>query len=174
MLTNDEALAGKLRMIANHGQKVRYYHEMVGCNSRLDAIQAAILDVKLSRLDGYNAARQRVAETYNAAFNGNPKITTPYVAPGNTHVYHQYTLILDGVDRDALNAHLAGLEIPSMIYYPVPAHRQKMFESFGSGELNLPVTDWLTHRVISLPIHTEMDDNQLEYIISNVLSFINN
>ena len=172
MLTNDEALAGKLRMIANHGQKVRYNHEMVGCNTRLDAIQAAILDVKLSRLNGYNAARQRVAETYNAAFNGNPKITTPYVAPGNTHVYHQYTLILDGVDRDGLNAHLAELEIPSMIYYPVPAHRQKMFESFGSGELNLPVTDWLTHRVISLPIHTEMDDNQLEYIISNVLSFI--
>jgi len=173
ILTQDEALAGKLKMIANHGQNVRYYHEIVGCNSRLDAIQAAILDVKLKRLDGYNAARQKVASAYNAAFHGHPKITTPYVAPGNTHVYHQYTLILEGVDRDALNEYLAEKGIPSMIYYPVPAHRQKMFASFGSAELNLPQTDWLTHRVISLPMHTEMDEDQLQYIISHVLAFIN-
>jgi UDP-2-acetamido-2-deoxy-ribo-hexuluronate aminotransferase len=173
ILTRDEALAEKLKMIANHGQSVRYYHEMVGCNSRLDAIQAAILDVKLKRLDAYNAARQKVADAYNAAFGGHPKITTPYVAPGNTHVYHQYTLILEGVDRDALNEYLAEKGVPSMIYYPVPAHRQKMFASFGSGELDLPQTDWLTHRVISLPMHTEMDEDQLQYIISNVLAFIN-
>jgi UDP-2-acetamido-2-deoxy-ribo-hexuluronate aminotransferase len=173
ILTNDEALAEKLKMIANHGQKVRYYHEMVGCNSRLDAIQAAILNVKIKRLDAYNTARQKVAAAYNAAFSTHPKITIPYVAPGNTHVYHQYTLILEEVDRDALSEYLAGIGIPSMIYYPVPAHRQKMFESFGSGELDLPKTDWLTHRVISLPMHTEMADDQLQFIISNVLSFIN-
>jgi UDP-2-acetamido-2-deoxy-ribo-hexuluronate aminotransferase len=173
ILTNDEALAEKLKMIANHGQKVRYYHEMVGCNSRLDAIQAAILNVKIKRLDAYNTARQKVAAAYNAAFSTHPKITIPYVAHGNTHVYHQYTLILEGVDRDALSEYLAGIGIPSMIYYPVPAHRQKMFESFGSGELDLPNTDWLTQRVISLPMHTEMDDDQLQFIISNVLSFIN-
>jgi dTDP-4-amino-4,6-dideoxygalactose transaminase len=173
ILTNDGTLAEKLKMIANHGQKVRYYHEMVGCNSRLDAIQAAILNVKIKRLDAYNGARQRVAAAYNAAFSDHPKITIPYVAPGNTHVYHQYTIILEGADRDALCEYLAGIGIPSMIYYPVPAHRQKMFASYGAGELDLPNTDWLTQRVISLPIHTEMDDDQMQFIISNVLSFIN-
>ncbi|MGL6266801.1 MAG: DegT/DnrJ/EryC1/StrS family aminotransferase [Chitinophagaceae bacterium] len=173
ILTNDEALAEKLKMIANHGQKVRYYHEMVGCNSRLDAMQAAILNVKIKHLDAYNTARQKVAAAYNKAFSAHPKITIPFVATGNTHVYHQYTLILEGVDRDALSDYLAGMGIPSMIYYPVPAHRQKMFESFGSAELDLPNTDWLTQRVISLPMHTEMDDDQLQFIISNVLSFIN-
>ena len=172
IFTNDDALAEKLKMIANHGQKIRYYHELVGCNSRLDTIQAAVLDVKLKRLDDYSAARQKAAAFYNEAFAGNDKITVPYVARYTNHVYHQYTLILDGVDRDGLSAYLAEQKIPSMIYYPVPAHRQKMFEAYESGNINLPVTDWLTERVISLPIHTELEDAQLQYIADHVLKFI--
>ena len=172
IFTNDDALAEKLKMIANHGQKIRYYHELVGCNSRLDTIQAAVLDVKLKRLDDYSAARQKAAAFYNEAFAGNDKITVPYVARYTNHVYHQYTLILDGVDRDGLSAYLAEQKIPSMIYYTVPAHRQKMFEAYGSGNINLPVTDWLTERVISLPIHTELEDAQLQYIADHVLKFI--
>jgi dTDP-4-amino-4,6-dideoxygalactose transaminase len=172
IMTNDEALANQLRMVANHGQSKRYYHDVVGCNSRLDTIQAAILEIKLRYLDEYIAARQKVADYYDAAFASHSKITTPYRAPYSKHVFHQYTLVLDGVDRDGLNAHLAGLSIPSMIYYPVPAHRQKMFESFGSDSADLPVTDWLTERVISLPVHTEMDEEQLQLITKSVIEFI--
>ncbi|MFN7279881.1 MAG: DegT/DnrJ/EryC1/StrS family aminotransferase [bacterium] len=172
ILTNDDALADKLKMIANHGQKVRYYHEVVGCNSRLDTIQAAILDVKLKRLNDYIAARQAVAAAYDHAFAGHPAITTPKVAPGNTHVYHQYTLQLEGVNRDGLQQYLAALSIPSMIYYPVPAHRQRMFTDLGAGGEDLPVTDWLTKRVISLPIHTEMPAEHIELITSSVLAYI--
>ena len=172
IMTNDEALANQLRMVANHGQSKRYYHDVVGCNSRLDTIQAAILEIKLRYLDEYIAARQKVADYYDAAFASHSKITTPYRAPYSKHVFHQYTLVLDGVDRDGLNAHLAGLGIPSMIYYPVPAHRQKMFESFGSDSADLPVTDWLTERVISLPVHTEMDEEQLQLITKSVIEFI--
>lgn len=173
IFTSDQALSEKLKMIANHGQKVRYYHEMVGCNSRLDSIQAAILNVKLGKLDEYIAARQNVAAFYNSAFAGNDKITVPYVRPYCNHVYHQYTLILNGADRDELSKYLAAQNIPSMIYYPVPAHRQKMFEAFGGSDYNLPLTDWLTERVISLPIHTEMDEEQLNYISQHVLKFVN-
>lgn len=173
IFTNDDVLAEKLLMVANHGQKVRYYHEMVGCNSRLDSIQAAVLDVKLKHLDEYIAARQKAAAFYDAAFAGNDKITVPKVAAFSNHVYHQYTLTLNGVDRDGLNQHLAAQKIPSMIYYPVPAHRQKMFAAFGGGDYNLPVTDWLTDRVISLPMHTELDEEQLQYITKHVLKFIN-
>lgn len=173
IFTNDDALAEKLKMIANHGQKVRYYHEIVGCNSRLDSIQAAILDVKLQYLDEYINARQSAAAFYNKAFEGNQKITVPFVAPYTNHVYHQYTLILNGVNRDELAKYLAEQHIPSMIYYPVPAHRQKMFEHLGGNDFVLPITDWLTERVISLPIHTELDNEQLEYITGHVLKFIN-
>ena len=173
IFTNDDALAEKLKMIANHGQKVRYYHEIVGCNSRLDSIQAAILDVKLKYLDNYAAARQKAAQYYNTAFAGNTKITVPFVADYTTHVYHQYTLILDGVNRDELSKYLASQNIPSMIYYPVPAHRQKMFAALGGSDYNLAITDWLTERVISLPIHTEMEEEQLKYITDHVLKFIN-
>lgn len=173
MFTNDDALAERLRMIANHGQKVRYYHEMVGCNSRLDSIQAAILDVKLKRLDQYSAARQKVADYYNAAFAGVENVTTPYVAPYTNHVYHQYTLLVNDGKRDALHDHLAAQKIPSMIYYPVPAHRQNMFASFGSGDVDMPVTDWLTERVLSLPVHTELDETQLKHIVDHVLEFLN-
>lgn len=173
MITNDTKLAETLKMVANHGQKVRYYHDMVGCNSRLDAMQAAILSVKLPLLDGYIEARRKAADYYDAAFAGNERITTPYRAPYSNHVFHQYTLVLDGVNRDNLVQYLAEEKIPSMIYYPVPAHRQKMFDSFGGNSFSLPVTDWLTERVISLPIHTELDKEQQDYIIEHVLKFVN-
>lgn len=173
MFTNDAVLAEKLKMIANHGQKVRYYHDMVGCNSRLDAIQAAILQVKLKHLDTYISARQNAANFYNKAFSNHPKITTPFVAPYCSHVFHQYTLILEGVNRDALSNYLADKKIPSMIYYPVPAHKQKVFETFGAAKYNLTTTDWLTERVISLPMHTELEEEQLNYITTEVLNFIN-
>ncbi len=173
IFTNDDELAPKLKMIANHGQQKRYYHEVVGCNSRLDTVQAAVLNIKLRELDNYVAARRKVADAYDAAFADHPKITTPYCAPYSNHVFHQYTLLLEGVDRDGLVEHLAAKNIPAMIYYPVPGHRQKMFEQFNSADVNLPVTDWLTERVISLPIHTELDNEQLAYITSSVLEFIN-
>jgi UDP-2-acetamido-2-deoxy-ribo-hexuluronate aminotransferase len=174
IFTNDEALANLLKMIANHGQSKRYYHDLVGCNSRLDSIQAAVLNVKLQHLDSYISARRRVADFYDKAFAGNAKITTPYRALYSNHVFHQYTLLLEGVDRDGLNKFLADHSIPSMIYYPVPAHRQKMFESFGGGKYDLKTTDWLTERVISLPIHTELDNEQLRFITEKVLEYINN
>lgn len=173
MVTNDDALAEKLKMIANHGQKVRYYHEMVGCNSRLDTIQAAVLEIKLKHLDEYINSRRAVADFYDNAFASHSGITTPYRAGYSRHAFHQYTLILKGIDRDGLHDYLAARSIPSMIYYPVPAHRQKMFESFGSSSTSLPITDWLTERVISLPMHTEMDEEQLNFITSAVLEFSN-
>lgn len=174
MFTNDDALAEKLKMIASHGQSKRYYHDVVGCNSRLDAIQAAILDIKLQHLDEYITARIAAADYYDNAFKGNKKITVPFRAKYNKHVFHQYTLILEDVDRDGLHEYLASKGIPSMIYYPVPAHRQKMFDAFGGNKFHLPVTDWLTERVISLPMHTELDNKQQQFIVSHVLEFVNN
>jgi len=171
--TNDDDLANQLKMVANHGQSQRYYHDVVGCNSRLDTIQAAILEIKLPLLDDYINARRKVADYYDAAFAGSERLTTPFRADYCRHVFHQYTLMLNGVDRNGLNEHLAAQGIPSMIYYPVPAHRQKMFASFSSATVNLPVTDWLTERVISLPIHTEMDEEQLQHITAEVLRFVN-
>jgi UDP-2-acetamido-2-deoxy-ribo-hexuluronate aminotransferase len=173
IMTNDDALAAQLRMIAAHGQSARYYHDVVGCNSRLDTIQAAILNIKLQHLDAYNDARIRVADAYDAAFANHPKITTPFRALNCKHVFHQYTLILEGVNRNAMQEFLAAHKVPSMIYYPVPAHRQKMFAAFGGAGFELPVTDWLTERVISLPVHTEMDADQQAYIIEKVLEFVN-
>jgi dTDP-4-amino-4,6-dideoxygalactose transaminase len=173
IMTNDDVLAQQLKMVANHGQSKRYYHDVVGCNSRLDTIQAAILQIKLKHLDQYIDARRKVADAYDAAFRGNPKIATPFRADYCKHVFHQYTMVLEGVDRNGLNEFLAGKNIPSMIYYPVPAHRQKMFASFGSADTHLPVTDWLTERVISLPIHTEMEEDQLKLITSSVLEYVN-
>ena len=172
LFTDDDELAVKLKMIANHGQSKRYYHEVVGCNSRLDTIQAAVLNIKLKKLDEYIDARRKVADYYDRAFANNPKIATPFRAGNTKHVFHQYTLQLEGVDRDKLNQFLAEHNIPSMIYYPVPAHRQKMFEAFGGSSYNLETTDWLTHRVISLPMHTEMEADQLEHITSKVLEFV--
>ncbi len=172
MFTNDDILAAKLKKIANHGSDKRYYHEIVGCNSRLDTIQAAVLNIKLKHLDAYAKARNEVAAYYNSAFAGNRKIITPRPAPYTTHVFHQYTLVLEGVDRFGLQQHLAQKQIPAMVYYPVPGHRQEMFQQFNVA-YDLPVTDYLTERVISLPIHTEMDEEQLKYITRSVLEYIN-
>lgn len=179
LMTNDDELAVKMRMIANHGQSRQYYHDVVGCNSRLDSIQAAILNVKLKYLDEYNAARLRAAQFYNHSFEKETKLRIPFQAAYSSHVYHQYTIILDNMDRPAeyrmgLKDFLAGNQIPAMIYYPVPGHKQKMFESFGSRDVSLPVTDWLSERVLSLPIHTELDEEQLIYITSKVLEYIRN
>ena len=173
IFTNDDALADKMRMVANHGQRKRYYYELVGCNSRLDTVQAAVLDVKLKYLDEYIAARQAVADGYDKAFANNLKITRPHRAPYCSHVFHQYTLLIEGVSRDGLNAFLAEHNIPSMIYYPVPGHKQEMFANYKTSKVSLAVTDWLTERVISLPIHTEMDEEQLDLITTKVLEYIN-
>lgn len=174
LFTQDAELADRLRMIANHGQRKRYYHEVVGCNSRLDSVQAAILRIKLRRLDAYNQARRTVADYYDRAFATHPLITTPFQAAYSKHVYHQYTLKLAaGVDRDGLVKHLADRSIPSMIYYPVPGHRQPMFAEFGTAALRMPITDALTDAVISLPIHTEMDEEQQLHIVNAVLEYLN-
>ena len=174
IFTDDDALASRLKMIANHGQSRRYYHDLVGCNSRLDSIQAAVLNVKLKKLDEYIAARRAAADYYDNAFKAHPKITTPHRAPYSQHVFHQYTLVLEGVDRNGLNEFLASRNIPSMIYYPVPAHRQQMFAAMGGSNYHLETTDWLTERVISLPMHTELDEEQLQTISAAVLEYINN
>ncbi len=170
--TNSDELAAKMRMIANHGQSQRYYHDVVGCNSRLDTIQAAVLRIKLPRLDSYIAARRKVADHYDVFFAEYPQIKTPVRGAQSLHVFHQYTMQLTGIDRDELVAYLATKEIPSMIYYPVPAHRQKMFSAFGSAETVLPVTDALTSCVMSLPIHTEMEQEQLDLICATVVDFV--
>lgn len=172
MFTNDDALALKLKMIANHGAKVRYYHEIVGCNSRLDNIQAAVLRVKLPHLDSYCDARRAVADYYDKAFAGNPNIATPARVDYSHHVFHQYTLKLNGVDRDTVQTKLAERKIPSMIYYPVPCHKQEMFKDWGTARTVLPVTDMLQDCVISLPIHTEMTEEELTYISKNFLEVI--
>lgn len=173
IFTNDDSLAVKLKMIASHGQSKRYYHDVVGCNSRLDAIQAAILDIKLKHLDEYIAARKKAADYYDRAFAGNGSIITPYRSAYSNHVFHQYTLILNNVNRDALHNYLTENTVPSMIYYPVPCHKQQMFDAFGGSGFNLPVTDWLTERVISLPMHTELEQEQQDFIIAKVLEFAN-
>jgi UDP-2-acetamido-2-deoxy-ribo-hexuluronate aminotransferase len=178
IFTNDDALAASMKMVANHGQSRQYYHDVVGCNSRLDTIQAAILDIKLKHLDEYIAARRAVADYYDKAFAGNAKIITPFRAAYSHHVFHQYTIQLN-VDnnpaafRDGLKEFLATQKIPAMIYYPVPGHQQKMFEQFNVASQVMPVTDWLTQRVISLPVHTEMDEEQLQFITDRVLEYVN-
>lgn len=173
MCTNDDELANTLKMIANHGQSKRYYHDLVGCNSRLDSIQAAILNIKLRNMNEYTIARQKVAAFYDKAFENHPKITVPFKDPASSHVYHQYTIILEGVNRDGLVEYLQAKNIPSMIYYPLPAHKQKMFNQFNVGALELEITNWLNDRVLSLPIHTEMDEEQAAYICSSLLDFVN-
>lgn len=174
IFTNDDDLGKKIRMIANHGQSVQYYHDEIGVNSRLDSIQAAILRIKLRHLDEYAAARRRVADEYDRAFRGNNKITIPKRAPWSDHVFHQYTLILNGPDRTRLREYLAEKGIPAMIYYPVPLHLQKAYrdDRYRSGDF--PVTEWLCANVLSLPIHTEMDDSTLQFISGTVLEFLAN
>ena len=170
--TDDEALAGRLRQVANHGQGRRYYHDVVGVNSRLDSVQAAILNCKLPQLDDYNTRRQVAAAYYDAHLEGIDGLLTPARLPGSTHVYHQYTLRVDGGRRDALQAHLSDAGVPSMIYYPVPLYDQGAFRGTAANKIDfLPVTDLLCKEVISLPMHSELDEETLAYICERVRSF---
>ena len=171
LYTQDAQLAEKIKMIANHGQKVKYVHEVVGCNSRLDALQAAILRVKLQKLNSYIAARQAVAAAYDAAFQDVSGLSIPARNSCSTHVFHQYTLKVHSGQREAMQQHLQALGVPTMIYYPIPAHKQHMFAQFGVSNLSLPVSEVLCTEVLSLPIHTEMLPEQQQYIIESVLSF---
>ena len=171
IICNDDELAAKLRMIVNHGQSKRYYHDSIGVNSRLDSLQAAVLKVKLKHLDAYNRARYQVAQKYSKAFEKTDWITPPFESDFSSHVYHQYTVKLaDGINRQELIDHLTNAGVPSMIYYPVPNHLQKAYAYYGYKEGDLPITEDLCSRVISFPIHTEMDKEQQEYIIENVLA----
>lgn len=171
LFTNDDAIAAMLRSIANHGMKVRYYHDHVGVNSRLDTIQAAVLDVKLKHLNSYNNARQKAAEFYDGAFRNNPTIKIPVRVKNSSHIFNQYTLTLNGVDRDALKNHLQERGIPSMVYYPVPMHLQNAYRYLGYKENDFPVSENLCKCVLSLPMHTELDMEQLEFITSTVNEF---
>jgi dTDP-4-amino-4,6-dideoxygalactose transaminase len=171
--TNNDELAAQIQMVANHGQSKRYYHDVVGVNSRLDTIQAAVLKAKLKRLDDYIDARRKAADFYDKAFAEVKEITTPYRDPKTKHVFHQYTLKLaDSIDRDGMVEYLKEKDIPAMIYYPVPAHKQKMFSDLDTEVRDLTTTDWLTSRVISLPMHTELENEQLEYITGAVIEYI--
>lgn len=172
IFTNNDELAASMRAIANHGMVVRYHHDMVGINSRLDTIQAAVLDVKLKHLDEYNAARLKAAQYYNAAFASTEKLITPIIAPNTTHVFHQYTLKLNGVDRAGLQKHLADKGISSMIYYPIPLHLQKAYQDARYKAGDFPVAEMLSACVLSLPIHTEMTEEQLKYITDSVNQFL--
>ncbi len=181
IFTNDDTLAHTLRGMVNHGMYTRYYHDVVGVNSRLDTIQAAVLDIKLPHLDGYCESRRDVARFYNKAFADNDKIITPKTGNCNTdvlcdncncHVFHQYTLKLNGVNRADLQAHLNSKGIANAIYYPVPLHKQKAYTDSRYKEEDFSVTNDLVNTVISLPIHTEFDNEQLEYITQTILNFV--
>lgn len=170
--TNSEALATALRKVANHGQSRRYYHDVVGCNSRLDSIQAAVLNCKLSRLDGYSERRNKAADYYDAHLQGLEGLLTPARQPNSTHVFHQYTLRIDGGRRDALQEHLKAAGVPSMIYYPVALYDQEAFRGTAANDISfLPNTDLLTKEVISLPMHSEFDEATLAYIVSTMRNF---
>ena len=173
IFTNDDDLAAKMQAIANHGMVVRYHHDMIGVNSRLDSIQAAILDAKLPHLDEYIANRQRAAAYYDNAFSGNPHIIVPGRNTHSTHVYHQYTLRIINADRNRLKELLAEKNIPAMIYYPVPLHLQKAYNDPRYKQGDFPVAERLADCVLSLPMHTELDNEQLAYITSSVLDCIN-
>ncbi|MBK6724179.1 MAG: DegT/DnrJ/EryC1/StrS family aminotransferase [Acidobacteria bacterium] len=171
IFTNDDELAERMRMIANHGQVERYYHSMIGVNSRLDSIQATILNIKLAHLDEYCAARLKAAETYDAAFAGIDGLAAPVREPTSTHVFHQYTLKVSNKRRADLQQHLQARGVPSMIYYPVPLYKQRAFAPFVDASMTLPVTEELCDAVLSLPVHTEMNDALLKTICDGVTSF---
>ena len=174
IFTNDDKLAEKIRIVVNHGMKVRYYHDSIGVNSRLDSIQAAILRVKLKHLDEYAAARNKAAAYYDNAFQSNPKLKIPVRFHKSNHVFHQYTLVTNGFDRNKLPEYLQEKGIPAMIYYPVPMHLQKAYLDPRYNEKDFPVSESLAKCVVSLPMHTELDEEQLQFITSSVLEFINN
>ena len=171
LFTNDDQLAEQIHCLTNHGMKVRYHHDMIGVNSRLDTIQAAILRVKLPHLDEYNLARLAAAKKYNAALSDIDGLETPVTAAFTTHIFHQYTLKVKNGQRDALKKHLDEQGIPNMVYYPIPLHRQKAFEPYVAENDSFPVSETICSEVLSLPMHTELDDEQIERITSAVRSF---
>jgi dTDP-4-amino-4,6-dideoxygalactose transaminase len=174
IFTNDDKLAHVIRGIVNHGMYRRYYHDVVGVNSRLDSIQAVILNTKLKHLDAYNKARQNAAKKYNEAFKNEENIITPFIDEvKTTHVFHQYTLKITNGKRDALVEHLNGLNIPCGVYYPVPLHLQEAYKDARYNEADFKVTNQLIKEVISLPMHTELDDEQINYITTVVKEFVN-
>ncbi|MXV37120.1 aminotransferase class I/II-fold pyridoxal phosphate-dependent enzyme [Flavobacteriaceae bacterium Ap0902] len=172
IFTNDDDLAHRMRGIVNHGMYKRYYHDEVGVNSRLDSMQAAVLRIKLPHLDEYNARRRAAANFYDTAFKDHPNIQTPHRREDSKHVFHQYTLKIAG-DRNALQKFLMEKEIPAMIYYPVPLHKQKAYDDGNYNDADFPVTMNLIDQVISLPMHTELTDDQLHYITESVKEFFN-
>ena len=172
IFTNDDDLANQMRVVVNHGMKVRYYHDYVGVNSRLDSIQAAVLKVKLPHLDDFAKARNYAANYYNSAFADCEKITAPMTADFTDHVFHQYTLVLNNVDRDALQKHLTEKGIANAVYYPVPLHQQKAYQDPRYKDGDFPIAEKLAANVMSLPIHTELKDEQLKYITDAVLEFV--
>jgi len=174
IFTNDDDLAHTIRGIVNHGMYKRYYHDVVGVNSRLDSLQAAVLQIKLPHLDEFCAARLKAANYYNNAFADNKNIETPIMSDYTTHVYHQYTLKVTNVDRNALHKHLLDQGIPNAIYYPVPLHLQKAYADERYDENDFKVTNKLIETVISLPMHTELDEEQQAFICKTVLDFCNN
>ncbi len=171
LYTVDFTLAERIRMIANHGQKKKYHHDVVGVNSRLDTLQAAILSVKLSHLDEYADSRREVADYYDTHLAGIDYLKTPVRAASSTHVFHQYTLTVKSPIRDRLKAYLQSKDIPTMIYYPVPLHLQRAYQKAGFGPGSFPVAEGLSETVLSLPVHTEMDKEQLSYICDSIRSF---
>lgn len=173
IFTNDDALAHTLRGIVNHGMYVRYHHDVVGVNSRLDSIQAAVLKAKLPHLDHYNRARQEAARKYSAALGSNPNIWVPTICEQcDCHVFHQYVIRILNGKRDALMAHLQEKGIPCAIYYPIPLHRQKAYLDARYREEDFPVTNQLVDEVIALPMHTELEDEQIRFITDTILDFI--
>ncbi len=173
IFTNDDDLAHKLRGIVNHGMYVRYHHDVVGVNSRLDSIQAAVLNAKLPLLDTYNLARQNAARKYSAAFEGYKNIIAPSICDAcDCHVFHQYTLRIINSDRDGLMQHLLEKGIPCAIYYPIPLHAQKAYLDERYKESDFTVTNQLVQEVISLPMHTELDEEQIQFITDSVLEFL--
>jgi len=173
IFTNDDELAKKLRGICNHGMFVQYHHELLGVNSRLDSIQAAVLDVKLKYLDEYNKARQKAAAFYHKLFKNHPIIETPTISSFSTHVFHQYTLKLKNADRQKVVEKMREAEIPVMVYYPVPLHLQKAFENLGYQKGDFPVAEKLSECVISLPMHTELTEEQQQYIGERLMEVVN-
>jgi dTDP-4-amino-4,6-dideoxygalactose transaminase len=173
IFTNNEALADKMKAISNHGMVVRYHHDIIGVNSRLDSIQAAVLGVKLKHLDEYCSSRQSAGAFYDAAFAHNDKITIPARSLRSTHVFHQYTLKLNGVNRAELQNHLKEKGIPAMIYYPVPLHLQKAYRDDRYKAGDFPTAEKLCECVLSLPMHTELSVDQLRFITESVLEFVN-
>lgn len=172
IFTDDDELAKQLRVIVNHGMVVRYYHDIIGVNSRLDSIQAAVLKVKLKYLDEYAAKRRKAADFYDKAFKGHSKLVIPGRFSKSTHVFHQYTLRLKNTDRKGLIDYLSSLGIPAMIYYPVPLHLQKAYLDPRYKPGDFPVTESLCNEVVSLPMHTELEEEQLQYITSSILEYL--